>query len=175
MSYNIVDGDQTIQEGIAYLELKGFNTKKQNSDSVLVSKNGDPMLLVWWVATDRFGNSETVYDYISSASNIKFKRDNLENALHFPKGSNIWKEEEQRFQLFMLHERTVCCAVIKKETYNGKVSPKISRYLPLEFLRALYEEKNGNEQKQASVPTGVPSSVNTVLDPKDEDFDGIPF
>lgn len=169
------DPSNPIETGIAYLELKGFSTKKQNSEVELVSKNGAPMLLLWWSATDRFGNTETVYDYISSASNVKFKRDNLENALGLPKGSSIWKEEEGRFQIFMLHNRVFCCGAIKKEFYNNKMSPKIARYLPLEFLRVAYEGKDKREQSAPVAHENSVSQVSTVSVSNEEDFDGIPF
>jgi hypothetical protein len=113
-------------DGLAYCELRGAYTKKYGEDDFMVSKKGDPMIMLKWSVTDKQGNTGDIKDYITSA--MKFKIQNLCNVL---KIRNLYDEVSGKFDVRAVSGRN-CCAVIKKEE-NDQYGSKIIKYIPIAY------------------------------------------
>lgn len=122
-------------DGLAYCELLGAYTKRYKEEELMVSRKGDPMMMLKWSVTDRAGNTGKISDYITSA--MRFKIQNLCNVLKIP---SFYDEVSGKFDVRAFSGQN-CCAVIKKDE-NDQYGSKIEKYIPIAYTEMVNSGKD---------------------------------
>lgn len=165
--------ENKLENGLAYLEFVACYTKDKKTGEALRSKNGNLMMAIDWSVVDRFGNCGRIYDNIVITEKARFKIDNLENVLDFPKVNGIFDYDNERFNLALFGTWISCGASIENDEYG----PKIKRYVPLAFYKAIEgtvtkKEPDFPNSSQAEL---VGNKDTNSANADDLEYDDLPF
>ena len=156
-----------LAPGFCYLEVHSCaDTKQENGNTVkLLSKRGDPMLKVNFVAVDKLGQSAFVTDYFMPSYLPKIF--SLRNALGLK--AQFWNGKDFNTDILMYKNCGGVLIIENNETYG--MSHKVNKYIPLPFFELMNKSEPEVESPAKKYwPEDVkPSKTESIAD------DDIPF
>lgn len=122
-----------LTDGFAYCEIRAVYDKTFTDKTPLLSKKGEPMITVSWLAVDSQGNEAPLKDFI--AANAVQKILNLENALNI---RGLYNSDTRTFNVSLLSH--ACCGAVIYQDENPMYGSKIKSYVPLAFYKLVNEK-----------------------------------